>query len=84
MMEVSPLDVFEDMTDLHNACHIIEQRNAFLREFIFYVDSVGKEQRLKESGIVPPLEDYIGIRTGSCAVGQVFACTEYNAHLCPL
>lgn len=53
-----------------------EQRETYFQEFLFYVDSMRQEQRLKDSGIIPSLEDYIRLRIGSSAVGQVYGLSE--------
>lgn len=60
-----------------SADSISEQRETYFQEFLFYVDSMRQEQRLKDSGIIPSLEDYLRLRIGSSAVGQVYGLSEY-------
>ncbi|KAI9035329.1 terpene synthase family protein [Aspergillus affinis] len=66
--------------EICSAKPIPEQRDALFKEFISYIQAIGKEQRLKDSGILPSPEEYIKLRLDSSAIGLVYAITEFSVN----
>lgn len=58
--------------------YTLEKRHMFLNEVIYYIDMVGREQRLRLSGSIASLEEFWEYRLGTSAVTVCLALNELS------